>query len=64
LVKAMRQLDTEKFAKLMAYLHNPVSRRVRTNNHVKWTPKSRPPNLNFKLWSRPSSAHPEPLPAS
>ena len=28
---------TEKFAKLMAYLKNPVSRRVRTNNHVERT---------------------------
>jgi hypothetical protein len=34
LVKAMEQIDAEKFAKLMAYLNNPVSRRVRTNNHV------------------------------
>src|SRR4051812_4970673 len=37
LVKAMKQLDDEKFAKLMAYLNNPVSRRVRTNNHVERT---------------------------
>ena len=37
LVKAMEQLDEEKFAKLMAYLKNPVSRRVRTNNHVERT---------------------------
>jgi hypothetical protein len=37
LVKAMEQLDGEKFPKLMAYLHNPVSRRVRTNNHVERT---------------------------
>src|SRR5215210_7008273 len=34
LVKALDQLEPEKFAKLMAYLKNPVSRRVRTNNHV------------------------------
>jgi transposase-like protein len=34
LVKAMGQLDQEKFPKLMAYLNGPVSRRVRTNNHV------------------------------
>jgi hypothetical protein len=34
LVKAMKQLDEEKFPKLMAYLKDPVSRRVRTNNHV------------------------------
>ena len=34
LVKALEQLDGEKFAKLMAYLKNPISRRVRTNNHV------------------------------
>jgi hypothetical protein len=37
LVKAMKHLDDEKFAKLMAYLNNPVSRRVRTNNHVERT---------------------------
>jgi hypothetical protein len=34
LVKAMEQLDAEKFPKLMAYLGGPASRRVRTNNHV------------------------------
>jgi transposase-like protein len=34
LVKAMEQIAGEKFAKLMAYLKNPLSRRVRTNNHV------------------------------
>jgi hypothetical protein len=37
LVKAMEQIDEEKFAKLMAYLNNPASRRVRTNNHVERT---------------------------
>jgi Transposase len=37
LVKAMEQLDQEKFPKLMAYLKNPLSRRVRTNNHVERT---------------------------
>ena len=37
LVKAMEQLNEEKFPKLMAYLKNPVSRRVRTNNHVERT---------------------------
>ncbi len=37
LVKAMEQLTPEKFPKLMAYLKNPVSRRVRTNNHVERT---------------------------
>jgi hypothetical protein len=37
LVKAMEQLAPEKFPKLMAYLNNPVSRRVRTNNHVERT---------------------------
>jgi transposase-like protein len=34
LVKALEQLESEKFPKLMAYLNNPVGRRVRTNNHV------------------------------
>jgi Transposase len=37
LVKAMEQLDEEKFPKLMAYLNGPVNRRVRTNNHVERT---------------------------
>jgi len=37
LVKAMEQLDDEKFPKLMAFLSNPVSQRVRTNNHVERT---------------------------
>jgi hypothetical protein len=37
LAKALEQLEGEKFAKLMAYLKNPVSRRVRTNNHVERT---------------------------
>ena len=34
---AMEQLDDEKFPKLMAFLNNPVSQRVRTNNHVERT---------------------------
>ena len=33
----MEQLDESKFPKIMAYLKNPVSRRVRTNNHVERT---------------------------
>jgi len=37
LAKALEQLSLEKFPKLMAYLNNPVSRRVRTNNHVERT---------------------------
>lgn len=37
LVKAMEQLDEEKFPKLMAYLNSPASQRVRTNNHVERT---------------------------
>jgi hypothetical protein len=37
LLKAMEQLDGEKFPKLMAYLNNPVRQRVRTNNHVERT---------------------------
>jgi transposase-like protein len=37
LAKAMKQLDEERFPKLMAYLANPVGRRVRTNNHVERT---------------------------
>ena len=37
LVKAMEQLDDDKFPKLMAFLSNPISQRVRTNNHVERT---------------------------
>jgi transposase-like protein len=37
LVKAMEQLDNERFPKLMAFLDNPLSERVRTNNHVERT---------------------------
>jgi len=37
LAKAMEQLKGEKFPKMMAYLKNPISRRVRTNNHVERT---------------------------
>jgi hypothetical protein len=37
LVKAVEQIDAEKFSKLIAYLKNPVSQRVRTNNHVERT---------------------------
>ena len=37
LVQAMEQLSEEKFPKIMAYLKNPVSQRVRTNNHVERT---------------------------
>jgi hypothetical protein len=37
LAKAMEQLDAEKFPKLMASLKNPLSRWVRTNNHVERT---------------------------
>jgi transposase-like protein len=37
LVEAMEQIGAERFPKLMAYLDNPLSRRVRTNNHVERT---------------------------
>ena len=37
LVRALEQLSPEKFPKVMAYLNNPVSQRVRTNNHVERT---------------------------
>jgi hypothetical protein len=37
LAEALEQLDDEKFPKLRAYLKNPMSRRVRTNNHVERT---------------------------
>ena len=34
LVAAMAMLEPAKFAKMIAFLHSPVRRRVRTNNHV------------------------------
>ena len=37
LVKAMEQLNEEKFVKLMAFLKNQPPQRVRTNNHVERT---------------------------
>ena len=37
LAKAMEQFGGEKFPKLVAYLKNPLSQRVRTNNHVERT---------------------------
>jgi transposase-like protein len=37
LVKALEQLNDEKFPKIMAYLNNPLTQRVRTNNHVERT---------------------------
>jgi hypothetical protein len=37
LAKALEQLDEAKFPRLVAYLNNPVSQRVRTNNHVERT---------------------------
>ena len=37
LVRALAKLEPTKFARMMAYLRNPVSRRVRTNNHVERT---------------------------
>jgi hypothetical protein len=46
LVKAMDQFNEEKFPKLMAYLNNPVSRRVRTNNHVERT------NRLIRFWEK------------
>jgi transposase-like protein len=46
LVKAIEQLDEEKFPKLMAYLNNPVSQRVRTNNHVERT------NRMIRFWEK------------
>ena len=35
--KRWSKLSAEKFPKIMAYLNNPVSQRVRTNNHVERT---------------------------
>jgi transposase-like protein len=37
LARALEQLSEEKFPKIMAYLRNPISQRVRTNNHVERT---------------------------
>src|SRR4051812_29988845 len=46
LVKAMEQLSAEKFPKMMAYLKDPISRRVRTNNHVERT------NRMIRFWEK------------
>ncbi len=46
LVKAMEQFSAEKFPKLVAYLKNPISQRVRTNNHVERT------NRTIRLWEK------------
>jgi hypothetical protein len=46
LVKAMEQMSDEKFPKIMAYLNNPVSQRVRTNNHVERT------NRMVRFWEK------------
>jgi Transposase len=37
LAKALAMLGAEKFDKMIAYLHSPVAKRVRTNNHVERT---------------------------
>jgi Transposase len=37
LARALEQLSEEKFPKIMAYLRDPIGRRVRTNNHVERT---------------------------
>jgi hypothetical protein len=46
LVEALEQLSLEKFPKIMAYLNNPVSHRVRTNNHVERT------NRMVRFWEK------------
>jgi transposase-like protein len=46
LVKAMEQLSAEKFPKMVAYLKNPISQRVRTNNHVERT------NRTIRSWEK------------
>jgi transposase-like protein len=37
LAQALGMLDSEKFDKMMTFLHSPVAERVRTNNHVERT---------------------------
>lgn len=37
LANALAMLDADKFDKMIAYLHSPVAKRVRTNNHVERT---------------------------
>jgi transposase-like protein len=46
LVKAMEQLSAEKFPRMMAYLKDPISGRVRTNNHVERT------NRMIRSWEK------------
>ncbi len=54
LVKALDQLSEEKFPKMMAYLKNPLSRRVRTNNHVERTNRMFRflEKVRYKWWRR------------
>ncbi len=44
--QALEQLSHEKVPKIMAYLNNPVSQRVRTNNHVERT------NRMVRFWEK------------
>jgi hypothetical protein len=44
--QALEQLSKAKFPKIMAYLNNPVSQRVRTNNHVERT------NRMVRFWEK------------
>jgi hypothetical protein len=37
LAKALDMLSKDKFAKMIAYLHSPAGKRIRTNNHVERT---------------------------
>jgi transposase-like protein len=37
LAEAMQMLEPEKFEKMIAFLHRPVRKRIRTNNHVERT---------------------------
>lgn len=37
LAEAMKMLEPEKFEKMIAFLHRPVRKRIRTNNHVERT---------------------------
>jgi hypothetical protein len=45
LARALEQLSEEKFPKIMAYLRNPISQRVRTNNHVERTNRTHFPHI-------------------
>ena len=52
-VEALAILSPEKFVKMIAYLHSPAAKRVRTNNHVER--KSHTSCLSCSMASMPAA---------